>query len=76
MDGVILSSGEHTSLMHGWVPVTVQAAAVATLVLALGRRPRSWLWRLPVSGDPVDVDRADRRRRLERSDSRAATRPE
>lgn len=50
MDGVILSSGEHTSLMHGWVPVTVQAAAVATLVLAVGRRPRSWLWRLPVIG--------------------------
>ncbi|WP_370491085.1 alpha/beta hydrolase [Mycobacterium sp. pW045] len=45
--GVILASGEHTSLMHGWIPVTVQAAAVLALVLGVGRRSRRWL---PVIG--------------------------
>lgn len=47
---VILSSGQHTSLMHGWIPVTVQAVAVLALVLALGWRSRRWLLRLPLIG--------------------------
>jgi S-formylglutathione hydrolase FrmB len=36
--------------MHGWIPVTVQAAAVLALVLALGWRSRRWLRRLPLIG--------------------------
>lgn len=41
--------GEHTastSLMHGWLPLTVQVAAGCVLVLALGWRSRRWrlLW--------------------------------
>ncbi|MGB3896039.1 MAG: esterase family protein, partial [Mycolicibacter sinensis] len=47
---MILASGEHTSLMHGWIPVTVQAAAVLSLVLAVGWRSRRWLRRLPLIG--------------------------
>jgi S-formylglutathione hydrolase FrmB len=36
----------HTSLMHGWVPGVIQAATVATLLLAVGWRSRRWrlLW--------------------------------
>src|SRR5581483_995788 len=36
----------HTSLMHGWVPGTVQAVAVTVLLLAIGWRSRRWrlLW--------------------------------
>lgn len=33
---------DHISLMHGWVPVTVQMLAAATLVLAVGWRSRRW----------------------------------
>ncbi|MGH3558875.1 MAG: alpha/beta hydrolase [Mycobacterium sp.] len=42
--------GHHTSLMHGWVPITVQAAAAVVLVSAVGWRSRRWrlLW-LPVA---------------------------
>ncbi len=42
---------QHISLMHGWVPVTVQALAGTTLLIALGRRSRRWrlLW-LPLTG--------------------------
>jgi S-formylglutathione hydrolase FrmB len=38
------------SLLHGWVPVTVQTVAVAVLVLAIGWRSRRWrlLW-LPLA---------------------------
>ncbi|BBZ44395.1 alpha/beta hydrolase-fold protein [Mycobacterium parmense] len=45
----LLASG-HTSLMHGWVPTTIQLIAAAVLMLAVGRRSRRWrvLW-LPVA---------------------------
>ncbi|HTZ13633.1 MAG TPA: alpha/beta hydrolase-fold protein [Mycobacterium sp.] len=41
----------HISLMHGWIPVTVQAVSVTVLVLAVGWRSRRWrlLW-LPAAG--------------------------
>jgi len=41
----------HTSLMHGWVPIMVQAVTAVVLVLAIGWRSRRWrlLW-LPVAG--------------------------
>jgi S-formylglutathione hydrolase FrmB len=32
----------HTSLMHGWIPGTVQAVTVTTLLLAVGWRSRRW----------------------------------
>ena len=40
----------HISLMHGWVPVTVQVIAAIVLVLAVGwrSRPLAVLW-LPVA---------------------------
>lgn len=47
---VILSSGQHTSLMHGWIPVTVQAVTVLALAMALGWPPRRWLPGLPPMG--------------------------
>lgn len=47
---MILSASEHTSLMHGWVPVTVQVLAAVALMLALGRSHRRWLLRLALSG--------------------------
>lgn len=47
---MILASGAHTSLMHGWIPVTVQAAAVLSLIVAVGWRSRRWLGRLPLIG--------------------------
>jgi S-formylglutathione hydrolase FrmB len=36
----------HISLMHGWVPTTVQAAAASVLLLAIGWRSMRWriLW--------------------------------
>ncbi|MDT5012452.1 MAG: hypothetical protein QOH57_4069 [Mycobacterium sp.] len=34
--------GQHISLMHGWLPATVQAAAVTVLLLAVGRRTTRW----------------------------------
>ena len=39
----------HLSLMHGWLPLTIQAVAVVVLVAAIGWRTRRWrrLW-LPV----------------------------
>jgi S-formylglutathione hydrolase FrmB len=41
---------QHTSLMHGWVPGTVYAVTVTTLLLGVGWRSRRWrlLW-LPVA---------------------------
>ncbi|MBV9352930.1 MAG: esterase family protein [Mycobacterium sp.] len=33
---------QHTSLMHGWLPVLVQAATAVLLVLAAGWRSRRW----------------------------------
>lgn len=37
------------SLMHGWVPATVQAITVAVLISAIGWRSRRWrMWWLPV----------------------------
>jgi S-formylglutathione hydrolase FrmB len=58
MDGVTGSTsslaapllvGQHTSLMHGWIPATIQAVAAAVLLLAVGWRSRRWrfLW-MPV----------------------------
>jgi S-formylglutathione hydrolase FrmB len=40
----------HISLMHGWVPVSVQVIAAVVLVLAIGWRSRRWrlLW-VPVA---------------------------
>jgi S-formylglutathione hydrolase FrmB len=32
----------HLSLMHGWIPVTVQVLAAAALLAAVGRRSRRW----------------------------------
>lgn len=32
----------HTSLMHGWVPTTIQAVAAVVLTLAVGWRSRRW----------------------------------
>jgi S-formylglutathione hydrolase FrmB len=32
----------HLSLMHGWVPVTVQLVAAVTLIIAVGWRTRRW----------------------------------
>lgn len=32
----------HVSLMHGWLPVVIQAAAVVALVTAIGWRTRRW----------------------------------
>jgi S-formylglutathione hydrolase FrmB len=32
----------HLSLMHGWLPITVQAAAVVVLAAAIGWRSRRW----------------------------------
>ncbi|MGH3636002.1 alpha/beta hydrolase [Mycobacterium sp.] len=34
--------GHHTSLMHGWVPITVQATAATVLAVAVGWRSRRW----------------------------------
>ena len=34
---------QHISLMHGWVPTTVQALAAAALLVALTGRRRRWL---------------------------------
>jgi S-formylglutathione hydrolase FrmB len=39
---VHLLSSAHTSLMHGWVPTTVQAVAATLLTLAVGWRSRRW----------------------------------
>jgi S-formylglutathione hydrolase FrmB len=40
----------HLSLMHGWIPVTVQIVAAAVLIAAIGWRNRRWrLVRLPLS---------------------------
>lgn len=35
-----LLAGQHISLMHGWVPITVQAVTAGMLVLAVGWRSR------------------------------------
>lgn len=35
-------ASSHTSLMHGWVPATIQALAAAVLLLAAGWRSRRW----------------------------------
>jgi S-formylglutathione hydrolase FrmB len=45
-----LLTGQHTSLMHGWVPATIQTVTVAVLLLAGGWRSHRWrlLW-LPMA---------------------------
>jgi S-formylglutathione hydrolase FrmB len=45
-----VAAEHHTSLMHGWIPGTVQAIAVTVLLLAVGWRSRRWrlLW-MPVA---------------------------
>jgi S-formylglutathione hydrolase FrmB len=45
-----VAAEHHTSLMHGWIPGTVQAITVTVLLLAVGWRSRRWrlLW-LPVA---------------------------
>src|SRR5277367_3117519 len=43
-------ASSHTSLMHGWVPLTVQVVTAIVLAAALGRRSRRWLLvRLPLA---------------------------
>jgi hypothetical protein len=51
MDGVTGSTANlafpvlaehHTSLMHGWIPGTVEAVTVIVLLLAVGWRSRRW----------------------------------
>lgn len=37
-----LLASSHTSLMHGWVPTTIQAVAAIALTLAVGWRSRRW----------------------------------
>lgn len=37
-----LLASSHTSLMHGWVPTTIQAVAAVALTLAVGWRSRRW----------------------------------
>ncbi|OSC41305.1 alpha/beta hydrolase [Mycobacterium decipiens] len=37
-----LLAASHTSLMHGWVPITVQVVTVVVLALAVGWRSRHW----------------------------------
>ena len=37
-----LLAGAHTSLMHGWVPTTVQVGTAVVLALAVGWRSRRW----------------------------------
>ena len=32
----------HLSLMHGWIPTTVQVIAVVALIAAIGWRTRRW----------------------------------
>jgi hypothetical protein len=32
----------HLSLMHGWIPATVQVMAVVALIAAIGWRTRRW----------------------------------
>jgi S-formylglutathione hydrolase FrmB len=48
MSGVSLAEllRHHLSLMHGWIPATVQIAAALVLVVAIHRRTRRWwsLW--------------------------------
>ncbi len=46
----LVLADHHTSLMHGWVPSTIQAVTVTALLLAAGWRSRRWrlLW-LPVA---------------------------
>jgi S-formylglutathione hydrolase FrmB len=41
---------QHLSLMHGWLPLTIQAVAVVVLLAAIGWRNRRWrlMW-LPVA---------------------------
>ncbi|BBX38588.1 alpha/beta hydrolase [Mycobacterium simiae] len=39
--GTLLASA-HTSLMHGWVPITVQAVAAIALAFGVGWRSRRW----------------------------------
>ncbi|WP_211145697.1 alpha/beta hydrolase [Mycobacterium interjectum] len=46
-----LLASSHISLMHGWVPTTIQIGAAVVLTLAVGWRSRRWrtIW-LPLAG--------------------------
>src|SRR5271166_5901319 len=46
-----LLASNFTSLMHGWIPTTIQVITVVVLTLAVGWRSRRWrtIW-LPVAG--------------------------
>ncbi|UXA04354.1 esterase family protein [Mycobacterium sp. SMC-2] len=37
-----LLASAHTSLMHGWLPITIQVVAAVALTLAVGWRSRRW----------------------------------
>lgn len=39
---MILPAAAHLSLMHGWLPTTVQSSAALMLLLAIGWRTRRW----------------------------------
>ncbi|TDK95861.1 esterase family protein [Mycobacterium paragordonae] len=49
-DGFSTQAFSHTSLMHGWVPITVQVVTGVALLLAIGWRTRAWRLRwLPLA---------------------------
>jgi len=37
-----LLASNYTSLMHGWIPTTIQVMAAVVLTLAVGWRSRRW----------------------------------
>ncbi|WP_396891010.1 alpha/beta hydrolase-fold protein [Mycobacterium sp. Z3061] len=49
-DGFSTQAFSHTSLMHGWVPITVQVVTGVALLVAIGWRTRVWRLRwLPLA---------------------------
>jgi S-formylglutathione hydrolase FrmB len=48
---------QHLSLMHGWLPLTIQAVTVAVVLAAIGWRTRRWrlLWLPTAAGVGVGV---------------------
>src|ERR1700724_3464929 len=58
-----LLASSHTSLMHGWVPTTIQVVAAIVLTLAIGWGARRRGAGRPAPAGAVAVDRVDRRGR-------------
>lgn len=49
-DGFSIQAFSHTSLMHGWVPISVQVVTAVALLLGIGWRTRAWRLRwLPLA---------------------------